>query len=46
MQCVGSAELAEPGILVPWCTDVQSSYLKTLLYGTQNPYFGFEPISI
>ena len=32
-----SAELAEPGILVPWCTAAQRSYLRTLLYGTQSP---------
>ena len=37
MQRVGSVELAEPGVLVPWCTTAQRSYLRTLPYGTQNP---------
>ena len=39
MKCVGSAELDSdtPGILVPWCTAAQCSYLRTSLYETQNP---------
>ena len=39
MICVGSTELYSeiPGILVPWCTAAQRSYLRILLYGTQNP---------
>ena len=39
LKCIGSAELDSetPGILVPWCTAEQCSYLRTSLYETQNP---------
>ena len=38
MKYVGSAELDSntPGILVPWCTTAQCSYLRTSLYETKN----------
>ena len=37
MKCVGSAEVDSdtPGILVPWCTTAQRSYLRTSLNETQ-----------
>ena len=37
IECVGSAEIDSdtPGILVPWCTTAQRSYLRTSLYEKQ-----------